>query len=71
MDFLGGLWCNLCIKLCCDVHEVGNGHGIRSYEVEPMLGEWAAYGQPTVLDLDQKCPCVVCMKLFELNGCVV
>ena len=39
-----------------------------------MFGEWVAHGQPTVLflgllktvpgwlELDQKCPCVVCMR---------
>ena len=26
---------------------VGNGHGFRFHKVEPMLGEWAAHGQPT------------------------
>ena len=25
----------------------GNGHGFRFHKVEPMLGEWAAHGQPT------------------------
>ena len=41
MDCLGGLWCNLCIKLSCDVHEAENGHGIRVHKVEPMLREWS------------------------------
>ena len=37
---------NLCNKLwfCC--FWVGNGHGFRFHKVEPMLGEWAAHGQP-------------------------
>ena len=43
-----------------------------------MFSEWAAHGQPTALfgtvknspdlyELDQKRPCIVCMKLFEMN----
>ena len=51
-DCLGGLCWNLFNKLCCGVHEVGNGHGFRVHEVEPMLGEWVAHGQPTVLFWD-------------------
>ena len=62
------------------VHEAENGHGIRFHKVEPMCVEWAAHGQPIVLflgllknspgwlELDQKRPCVVCMKLVEMNG---
>ena len=62
------------------MYEAGNGQGFRLHKVESMLVEWAAHGQPTVLfwgllksvsglyELDQKRPCVVCMKLFELNG---
>ena len=79
----GFLGCDLCIKLRCDVHEAGNFHGIRVHKVEPILDGWAVRGQPTIMfwgllksvlslcELDQKCPYVVCMKLFELNGCVV
>ena len=29
------------------VYEAGNGHGFWFHKVEPMLGEWAAHGQPT------------------------
>ena len=61
------------------MYEAGNGHGIRFHKVEQMCGEWAAHGQPTILfwdcfyspglyELDKKRPCVVCMKLFEVNG---
>ena len=53
-DCLGNLWCNLCNKLCFYVYEAGNGHGIRFHKVEPMFGEWAAHGQPTVLFWDCK-----------------
>ena len=49
MDCLGALCHNLFNKLCFDVYEAGNGHGIRFHKVEPMFGEWAAHGQPTVL----------------------
>ena len=62
------------------MHEAGNDQGFWVHKVESMLDEWATHGQPTVLfwgllksvsdlyELDQKRPCVVCMKLFELNG---
>ena len=61
------------------MYETRNGHGIRFHKVEPMCGEWAAHAQPTVFfwdcknspglyELDQKRPCVVCMKLFEVKG---
>ena len=40
MDCLGGLWCNLCIKLCCDVHKARNSHEFRVHKVESMLREW-------------------------------
>ena len=45
-----------------------------------MFDEWAANGQPTcsvlgllktvpgLCELDQKRPCVVCMRLVEMNG---
>ena len=49
MDCLRALVHNVYNKLCCGVHEAGNGHGFRVHKVEPMLGEWAAYRQPTVL----------------------
>ena len=51
-DCLGGLCWNLSNKLCYGVHEAGNGHGIKFHKVEPMFGEWAAHGQPTVLFWD-------------------
>ena len=49
-------------------------------KVEPRLDEWAAHGQaicwvlgllklvPGLCELDKKCPCVGCRKLFEMNG---
>ena len=46
-DCLGGLCHNLFNKLCLGVYEARNGHGFRFHKVEPMLGEWAAHGQPT------------------------
>ena len=49
MDCLGALGHNLYNKLCCGVHEAGHGHDYRFQKVEPMLGEWAAHGHPTVL----------------------
>ena len=51
-DCLGRLCWNLFNKLCCGVHEARNGHGFRVHKVKPMLGEWAAHGQPTVLFWD-------------------
>ena len=44
-----------------------------------MLGERATHGQPTAQfrtvknspglhDWTKKCPCVICMKLLEMNG---
>ena len=72
---------NLCNKLwfgCCWAE---NGHGFRFHKVEPMLGERAAYRQPTIQfgtvknspslhDWTKKknCPCVICMKLLVMNG---
>ena len=29
------------------MYEAGDDHGFRFHKVEPMLGEWAAHGQPT------------------------
>ena len=49
VDRLGALDHNLFNKLCSGVHEVGNDHRFRVHKVEPMLGEWAVLGQPTVL----------------------
>ena len=40
VDCLGALDHNLFHKLCCGVHEAGNGHGFRVHKVEPMLGDW-------------------------------
>ena len=45
MDCLGGLCYNLCNKLWFGCGWAGNDHGFRF--LEPMLGERAAYGQPT------------------------
>ena len=56
---------------------VRNGHGIRFHQEELMLDEWAAHGQPTcsvlgllkkvsgLCKLDQKRPCVGCLKLMK------
>ena len=46
-DYLGGLCDNLCNKLWFGCRWAGNGHGFQFHKVEPMLGEWAAHGQPT------------------------
>ena len=50
LDSVGTVW-----VVCVIIYEknydlgvwVGNGHGFRFHKVEPMLGEWAAHGQPT------------------------
>ena len=47
MDCLGGLCDNLCNKLWLGCFWAENGHEFRFHKVEPMLGEWAAHGQPT------------------------
>ena len=39
VDCLGTLSHNLHNKLCCDVHEAGNGHGFQVHKVESMLRE--------------------------------
>ena len=52
MDCLGTLGHNLYNKLGFDVYGVGNGYGIQFHKVEPICGEWAAHGQPTVLFRD-------------------
>ena len=52
MDCLGTLCYDLCNKLCFEVYEAGNGHGIGFPKVEPMFGEWAAHGKPTALFWD-------------------
>ena len=61
------------------MYEARNGHGNRFQKVEQMFDEWAAHGQPTcsilgllkivsgLCELDQKRPCVVCMRLVEIN----
>ena len=61
------------------MYEAGNDHGNQFQKVEQMFDEWATHGQPTcsVLrllktvpslgELDQKRPYVVCMKLFKMN----
>ena len=53
------------------------GRGIRFHQEEPMLDEWAAHEQPTcsilgllktvpgLYKLDQKRPCVGCLKLMK------
>ena len=34
----------------------------------PLLCFGTIKNSPDLYELDQKCPCVVCMKLFEVNG---
>ena len=80
MDYLGTLGHKLHNKLCFGVYEAGIGHCYLFQKVEPMLDEWGCPRTahcsvsgllkvvPGLYDLDQKRPCVVCMKLFELNG---
>ena len=34
----------------------------------PLLCFWTVKNSPGLYELDQKCPCVVCMKLLEVNG---
>ena len=34
----------------------------------PLLCFGTIKNSPGLYELDQKCPCVVCMKLFEVNG---
>ena len=46
MDCLGGLCDNLCNKLWFWCFWARKGHGFRFHKVEPMLGDWAAHGQP-------------------------
>ena len=62
------------------MYEARNGHGNRFQKVEQMFDEWAAHGQTTcsvlgllkivsgLCELDQKRPCVVCMRLVEMTG---
>ena len=44
---LGGCVIIYAIKYSLGVVGARNGHGFRFHKVEPMLGEWAAHGQPT------------------------
>ena len=49
---------------------VRNGHGFRFHKVEPMLGEWAAHGQPTArLGTVKNSP--VLLGWTEIGPCVV
>ena len=41
------LYDNLCNKLWFRCFWAENGHGFSFHKVEPMLGKWAANGQPT------------------------
>ena len=73
----GCLCCNLCNKSCFDVYKAGNGHGNRFQKMEQRYDEWAAHGQPTssvlgllktvpsLCEMDQKRPCVGCLKLMK------
>ena len=75
--YFGCLCCNLCNKSCFGVYEAGNGHGNRFQKVEQRYDEWAAHGQPTcsvlgllktvpgLCEMDQKGPCVGCLKLMK------
>ena len=76
----GWLCDNLCNKLWFRCFWVGNGHGFWFHKVKPMLGEWAALGQPVArLGTVKKQSrfalfgrkwfmCVVSKILLELNG---
>ena len=69
MDCLGALGHNLYNKLCCGVYEAENGHGIRFHNVEPRSVVFGTIkNSPGWHELDQKRPCVVCMKSVEMNG---
>ena len=61
------------------MYEAGNDHGIWFRKEEPMLDEWAATdsplalfwdckNSPSVYEMDHKHPCVLVLKLFEVNG---
>ena len=77
VDCLGALDDNLFHKLCCGVHEAGNGHGIQVHKVEPIVDRWAVRGHatcsvlgllktvPGLCEMDQKRPCVGCLKLMK------
>ena len=51
LDSLGTVWGGLCDNSCNKLWFgccwAGNNHGFRFHKVEPVLGEWAAHGQPT------------------------
>ena len=77
VDCLGALDHNLFNKLCFGVYEAGNDHGNRFQKVEQRYDEWATHGQPTcsilgllktvpgLCEMDQKRPCVGCLKLMK------
>ena len=77
VDCLGALDHNLFNKLCFCVYEAGNGHRNRFQKVEQRYDEWAAHGQatcsvlgllktvPGLCEMDQKRPCVGCLKLMK------
>ena len=48
----GALFDKLHNKLCFGVYEAGNGYRIQFHKVEPICGEWAAHGQPTIMFWD-------------------
>ena len=61
----------------CGVYEAENGHGNRFQKVEQMFDEWAAHplalfwdckNSPSLYEMDHKRPCVLALKLFEVNG---
>ena len=79
MDCLGSLWCNLCKKLCFGVYEpkmameFGSAKKNRCWMSglptdSPLALFWDCKNSPSLYELDQKRPCVVCLKLFEVNG---
>ena len=37
----------------------------------PLALFWDCKNSPILYEMDQKCPCFGCMKLFELKSCVV
>ena len=62
------------------MYEKGNGNEIRFHKVEPMLGEWDAHGQPTVMflgllksvpvlrELEKKSSMCGVYEIVEING---
>ena len=60
------------------MYEAGNGHGNRFQKVEQMFDEWptdnplalfwGCKNSLSLCEMDHKRPCVLALKLFEMNG---